>query len=47
MFSCRYLELFECNNVVGNWAYIWELIFGGGGGGYIRVGLYLGGLYLE
>ena len=36
MFSCRYLELFECNNVMGYWAYIrgnyirGELIFGGG-----------------
>ena len=31
MFSCRYLELFEYNNVVGYWAYIREPIFGGGG----------------
>ena len=38
------------NNVVGYWAYIRGLIFGGliFGGAYIRVGLYSGGgLYLE
>ena len=40
MFSCRYLELFQCNNVVGYWAYIrgGGLYWGGpifGGGGYI------------
>ena len=44
MFSCRYLELFEYNNVVGYWAYIWRTYIRGAyiwRGAYIRGGAYI------